>query len=128
MAQLTIISETGMFHSACRCTFGTSVQWYGFKPKAHRSPKGPGFVDRSDRTSSINHTITFEVDDALLRSAISAAVGMYDDTEYTVGVRDCVSFSADLARKARLRVPSVNISPYGFIQTLALWNEYVSKT
>ena len=71
MAELTIITETGMFHSACRCTIGTQVQWYGFKPKAHRKPAGAGMIDRSDRSAFVNHSITFEVDDHLLRSAIA---------------------------------------------------------
>jgi hypothetical protein len=51
MAELMFISETGMFHSACRCTWGTVVEWYGFKPLKHRSPAGQGMVDRSDRSS-----------------------------------------------------------------------------
>lgn len=128
MAQLTIISETGMFHSACRCTWGDVVEWYGFKPQAHMTPAGKGMVDRKDRTPSINHTISFEVDGALLRSAIESVAQKYADKTYVVTVVDCVSFSADVARQCNLRLPRVNLTPYGLILALAMWNSYESKT
>lgn len=85
-------------------------------------------VDRSARTAFINHSLTFDVNDALLRSAIARVVADYAGKTYVVAVCDCVSFTADIARQCHLRVPAVNISPYGFIQTLALWNTYKSKT
>jgi hypothetical protein len=128
MAQLMFISETGMFHSACRCAYGGRVEWYGFKPKAHRSPAGPGFVDRTDRSSLVNHSITFAVTDSLLTSAIASVTRKYASKTYVVTVCDCVSFTADVARHVRLRVPLVNITPYGFIQVLGFWNPYISKT
>lgn len=124
MAELMFISETGMFHSACRCTWAGAGEWYGFKPVEHRSPKGPGFVDRSDRSAFLNHSITFQVDDALLRAAVRNVSAAYASKTYIVTVCDCVSFTADVARQVRLKVPRVNISPYGFIKILALWNNY----
>ena len=127
MAELMFISETGMFHSACRCTWGGGVEWYGFKPRAHRSPAGPGMVDRSDRSAFKNHSISFDVNDALLISAVRAVAREYADRTYVVTVCDCVSFTADVARRVRLKVPSVNITPYGFIQILALWNSFERK-
>ena len=124
MATLTFISETGMFHSACRCEWGDRAEWYGFKPKAHLSPAGPGFVDRSDRSTFVNHSVAFPVDDALLTSAIAAAVGKYATRTYVVTVCDCVSFTADVARLVRLRVPLVNMTPYGFLKFVALYNPH----
>jgi len=128
MAQLTFISETGMFHSACRCTWATGVEWYGFKPRAHRRPAGEGMIDRTDRSTFTNHSITFTVNDALLRSAVASVAAVYSAKTYVLAVCDCVSFTAEVARRVHLRVPLVNISPYGFIQILALWNKYDSKT
>lgn len=128
MAQLTIISETGMFHSACRCTWGDVVEWYGFKPQTNMAPAGKGMVDRKDRTASINHTISFTVEGALLRAAVEHVAQKYADKTYVVTVVDCVSFTADVARRCGLRVPRVNFTPYGLILTLALWNSYESMT
>jgi hypothetical protein len=124
MAQLTIITETGMFHSACRCTWGQPSGWWGFKPRTHRAPMGPGLVDTSDRTASIKHLISFQVDDGRLRTAIDKVAADYATATYILTVRDCVSFSADVARAAGLSVPAVNITPYGFIAILAVWNQY----
>jgi hypothetical protein len=60
MAELTIISETGMFYSACRCTYGGTVEWYGFAPIKKGSPAGPGAVHRDARDALINHSISFD--------------------------------------------------------------------
>jgi hypothetical protein len=128
MAELLIISETGMFHSACRCTWGTKVQWFGFKPIEHRRPAGKGFVDTSDRTSQINHQISFTVNDTALLLAVDTVSKQYDGAEYILGVRDCVSFSADLAWNAGLTVAHVNMTPYGFILYLAARNEYLQRS
>ena len=128
MAQLMIISEPGMFQSACRCTFSSSTVWAGFKPKQHRAPAGAGIVDTSDRTAFINHQITFEVDEGRLRSALTKVTRDYTGATYVLSVKDCVSFSADIARRAGLAVPPVNITPYGFLEILAVWNDYVSKS
>jgi len=127
MAELMIISEIGMFHSACRCSWGNTVEWYGFKPQHHRKPKDQGFVDRSDRSAFVNHYIKFDVNDAVLRAAVWKVASDYATRAYVVTVCDCVSFTADVARQAWLRVPAVNITPWGFIEVLALWNQYTER-
>jgi hypothetical protein len=127
MAKLVIISETGMFHSACKCIFSNRVEWYGFKPKTSMSPAGDGFVDESDRSAMVNHSITFNVAEDVLDSAVVKAWNKYINSTYVVTVRDCVSFSADMARYVGLSVPAVNITPWGLIQILAVWNDYESK-
>ncbi len=125
MAELMITSETGMFHSACCCTYATGTPaWYGFLPAKSRTPVSPGKVDRKNRKSLINHYVTFTVSEAILRSAIKSVTATYATKQYVLGVTDCVSFSADVARKCRLRVPAVNITPYGLIRLLAFWNSY----
>jgi len=127
MAELKFISETGMFHSACRCTWGNIVEWYGFKPHKHRSPAGHGMIDRSDRSPFVNHYITFNVGDSVLRAAVGQALGKYATRTYLATVSDCVSFTAEIARQVQLRVPLINITPFGFIEVLALWNQYEEK-
>jgi hypothetical protein len=128
MAELMFISETGMFHSACRCDCGGRIEWYGFKPRRHRSPAGAGFVDRSDRSAFVNHSITFDVSGLSLRAAVDKVAHKYANKTYVLGVCDCVSFTADVARQVGLLVPLLNYTPYFFIQVLALWNSYESKT
>ena len=120
MAELAIISETGMFHSACRCTYGPVVEWYGFSPAQSRTAVGAGSVKTDSRTAFINHLIAFDVPDMTLRAAITAACEKYKDATYALGVRDCVSFSADVARGVGLGVPLVNMTPYGLIQILSV--------
>jgi hypothetical protein len=124
MAELMFITETGMFHSAYRCAWGTAVEWYGFKPRRHFAPAGLGFVDRSDRTALINHSVLFTVNDDALRIAVTDVVHRYAHRTYVVTVCDCVSFTADVARHAGLLVPPVNITPFGFLEVLAFWNPH----
>ena len=112
MAQLAILTEKGMFHAACRCDWGNRVDWYGFKPKAHLAPAGPGYVDRSDRSKLVNHSITFEVDDARLHVGAISTTRKYDGTIDAVTIHDCVSFAADFSRSIGLNVPLVNITPF----------------
>jgi len=121
------ITETGMFHSACRATWGNVVEWYGFKPKQHQTPVGEGMVDRSDRSSMLKHYITFDIYDLLLRTALKKVADAYATKIYALTVCDCVSFTADVAREVGLRVPLVNFTPYGFIQVLGFWNSYREK-
>ena len=125
MAELMIISETGMFHSACRFTFTGGVEWRGFQPARSRNPVSPGMVERVDRTQHINHFIRISVNEAVLRRAMDAVTAEYSSKNYVLGVVDCVSFSADVARRCRLRVPRVNITPYGLIRVLKCWNGYI---
>lgn len=123
MGELAIISETGMFHSACRCTYGNVVEWYGFTPARARNPIAAGQVQVTDRTAYINHLIAFDVPEKLLKAAITAAVSQYRSATYILGVRDCVSFSAEVARGAGLAVPLVNMTPWGLVQILRV-NSY----
>jgi len=128
MALVTFTSETGMFHSACRVTWARSTEWYGFQPAVHRRPVSDGKVDRTDRTPFINYSVTFEIADSLTRLAVTSTSAEYATKSYILGVCDCVSFTADIARACRRGVPWLNLTPYGFIQVLAFWNSYVSKT
>lgn len=127
MAKLKFITETGMFHVACSCEMKGRVEWYGFKPVKHLTPVSTGFVDTSDRSALKNHSITFEVPDLTLQSSVTKARASYSGATYALGVKDCVSFGADIARGAGLRVPLVNMTPYGFIKILAVWNKYTAS-
>ena len=130
MAQLMIISETGMFHSACFCTFESPAraEWYGFLPAVHRRPISDGKIDRTDRLGNRNHHILFNLRDVVLDKAIKAVVAEYSGRKYILSVSDCVSFSADLAKNCHLKVPIINMTPYGFIEVLSWWNDYVEFT
>ncbi len=127
MAELTFITENGMFHSAARCTFPDGVEWYGFKPMAHRTPAGAGQVDRSDRSALLKHYVSFDVADAVLRAAVKKVAAAYAPKTYVLSMCDCVSFTAEIAREVGLKVPLVNFTPYGFNEVLAFWNTYKSK-
>ena len=127
MGALKIISETGMFHSACEVTIGGAVDWYGFQPASARNPVSAGKVDRSNRSAYINHFAIFTVSDGVLRYAIDKAAADYASKNYILGVVDCVSFTADVARNCGMGVPLVNLSPYGFLQTLMFHNTYTSS-
>ena len=118
MAELAIISETGMFHSLCRCTYGADVKWYGFAPIQKSSPHGPGAVHTQARPQLVNHMITFDVPDPILTRAIDEVSAKYKDAVYTVLFKDCVSFTADVCRAVGLAVPMVNMTPWGLIQIL----------
>ena len=113
-----------MFHSALCANFGGDDEWYGYAPIKHRSTRGPGSVHRDDRSAFINHEITFIVDDTVLRSGIDRACVEYRGTTYTVTIHDCVSFTAQVARNIGLSVTRGNLTPYGFILSLAAYNSY----
>ena len=126
MGYLTVISETGLVpHSACMFQVGPpgSRAWRGFHPVVHHRFRGQGEVDRSSQDGLINHYIRFEVADSLLTSAMAMIDSKYGEAIYSLGVRDCVSMSADVARVCRLVVPTVNMTPYGLIQLLRV-NKY----
>ena len=125
MAKLAIISETGMFHSVARCTYGSMVEWYGFAPVTKSAPLGAGAVHREVRSHLINHLIEFEVQESLLRFAVTTVSAKYRNATYAVLAKDCVSFTADICRRVGLRVPRVNYSPWGLIQILRA-NPYVA--
>lgn len=126
MAKLVIISETGMFHSACLFDYGPKRrEWFGFHPKAHRTPAGKGELDISDRTTFINHYIRFEVSSEMLDASVRMIRRKYANATYALGVKDCVSLSADVASVCGLMLPAVNFTPYGLIQILRVYNSYV---
>jgi hypothetical protein len=127
MAQIKFITETGMFHVACRCEIKGKVEWYGFKPIKSMEAVYPGYVDRSDRSALINHWVTFGIEDITLQNGVNAARSQYTGAIYAVGVKDCVSFAADVARKIGLKVPRVNMTPYGFIKILEVHNRAVES-
>ncbi len=124
MAEIMFISEIGMFHSAIRCTWGNRVEWYGFKPLKHRAPISPGMIDRSDRSAFLNYSVKFTINDNTLRNAVADVTGRYASKQYILSVCDCVSFTAEVARQVRLRVPALNFTPYGFIKVLGFWNPH----
>jgi hypothetical protein len=129
MGRLKIISVTGAVpHSACHFDFADIKYkdcWRGFGPAEHHSPAGKGKVFTDDETHRINHWITFKVDDTTLIQACSKVSAAYQNASYLVGGVDCVSFSADVARQCGLGVPLVNLTPYGLIKILQLWNDSV---
>lgn len=114
MGYLTVTSETGFFHAVCLLEIGQHTQaWYGFKPKQHRSPYGPGHIDTSNREENINHYARFEVKDVTLKAAIKKIVeGKYKNTEYVGSVVDCVTFAADMAGACGLKLPYI---PYAYV-------------
>lgn len=127
MGYLTVITETGMFHSACLFEIGDwgRLEWRGFHPVKHRVPAGRGEVDTSDREAFINHYARFEVPDDRLSSALSQADFDWRRSFYAIGVQDCVSFSADVARACRLSVPPPPImTPYGLLASLKSLNPF----
>lgn len=127
MGYLTVISETGMFHSACLFEIGSAAQheWRGFHPRAHRTPAGAGEVDRTNREEFINHYVRFEVSDLLLKTALEKVETGWSRAVYVLGVQDCVSMSAEVARHCGLATTAVNMTPYGLIWGLRTWNSYL---
>jgi hypothetical protein len=127
MGFLTVASEVGMFHSACLFEFGNTgrQEWRGFHPAQHRKPVGQGEIDRSNREPYINHYIRFSVTDDVLLVSMIRVEQAYASAEYILGVRDCVSFSADVVRQCRLTAPQVNMTPYGLITILRVYNKYL---
>ena len=135
MAKLTFISVKGLVpHSAAQLHFEklqVDDMWLGFGPAQHHSPGWPkaaeGKIFSDDETHRLNHGIIFSVPDDLLFEAARTVTRMYADKKYKVGVVDCVSFTADLAREVGLRVPLLNFTPYGLIEILGFWNKYEKK-
>jgi hypothetical protein len=135
MGQLWIISVKGAVpHSACYFDYANGKDqdgWLGFGPAKHRSPgwprATPGKVFTDDETHRINHGVIFTVPDARLLGASKEVAAEYGAKSYRVGVVDCVSFSAEVARRCGLGVPLVNMTPFGLIEVLAFWNPYVRK-
>jgi hypothetical protein len=72
----------------------------------------------------INHSIMFDFTEVILRRAITETARDYRRKVYCLGVCDCVSFSADVARRCGLLVTVANWTPYGLIQGLTWHNDY----
>ncbi len=125
MGHLTVISETGMFHSATLFEIDSQhrKEWRGFHPQTHHAPAGGGEIDRSNREAFINHYARFEVPDEALLLALQKAEQSWGSAFYTIGVQDCVSMSADIARWCGLSVPLVNMTPYGLLWALTTYNK-----
>jgi hypothetical protein len=127
MGQLKIISVDGAVpHSACFFDFADIKYedcWRGFGPAKHHSPAGDGKVYADDEGSRTNHGIIFEIPDTTLVKARDTVCANYKNKFYAVGICDCVSFSADVARECGLGVPLINITPYGLIKILKVWNK-----
>ena len=135
MGKLWIISVRGPVpHSAAYFDYESAQQadtWLGFGPAAHHSPgwpkSTPSKVFTDDETHRLNHGIIFKVPDNVMLAAAKEVTRMYTEKEYKVGVVDCVSFTADIAREVGLRTPLLNFTPYGLIEVLSYWNEYEKK-
>jgi hypothetical protein len=130
MGQLWVISVTGSIpHSACYFDYSGVVYkdgWLGFAPAKRRRLYAPGKIFTDDEDHRINHGIIFDVPDTLLEEAATKVKRMYVDKSYIAGIRDCVSFSADVARLCGLNVPDGPIMlPYELLMLLAAWNKSV---
>ncbi len=126
MGYLTVISETGFFHSAVMLQRDNSTEqkWFGFKPTKSKMPIWSGHVDISDRTDFVNHYVRFQVADSDLDDVETMIDQKYAGTSYVVGVRDCVSLSADAAWECHLKVTIANMTPFGLVVWLARNNGY----
>lgn len=124
MGYLTVISETGFPHSACRFDYSGRSEWYGFKPKTPKTPVCRGYVDRSDRSPYIKHLATFEIADAVLEQVIQKILGKYEGLTYRVGRGpDCINLSMDAAQWSGLKTPPPpNLSPRNLVANLARLN------
>ena len=129
MGQVSIISVTGAVpHSACKLEYDSidyQDGWLGFGPSRHRTPiTKTGTVFTDDESYRMNHGIRIKVNDTVLARAAARVTRKYSTGSYVLCVRDCVSFSADLARGCEMNVPDINMTPYGLILILAVWNRY----
>ncbi|PZU98943.1 MAG: hypothetical protein DCE90_03845 [Pseudanabaena sp.] len=123
MSSLTVISETGMPHSACNLDYGNRSDWVGFHPSRSRTPMGVGELDFSDRSQYIKFSVCLWVDELTLRAVTDRLVQKYQNAYYTVGVNDCVSLSVDAANWCGFRVPPrPNLIPDNLVKNLISLN------
>src|SRR5262245_34366652 len=72
MGFLTVISETGFFHTAVLMeweSYPGEKYWYGFKPKKNKAPVWGGYIDETNRRPYVNHYIQFQIPDSKLDHA-----------------------------------------------------------
>jgi len=120
MGRVMFISETGFPHSACQVD---GEAWYGYKPSIPKSPLAPGVVDRSPRTFHVKTFVTLEVADDAIGAAVARVIASYKGDWYCVGVKDCVTFTADLAEAMGLTIPPrPNFLPEAFVTNLRRLN------
>jgi hypothetical protein len=126
MAKLTFISETGVPHSAAYLEYANGEKkWLGFQP-GRRGIGGViscGRIDTSDRSGNILTQVSFAIPDDVLRRAEQRTVDQYRTRHYVLLKCDCVSFTADLARNAGLKVPPPpNFRPSILVENLQKLN------
>jgi hypothetical protein len=120
MASVMFISERGFPHAAVNIN---NKDWYGFKPRVPKMALSPGVIDRSNLTANVKHSVTFTIDDAKVVSATQPILLRYQSSWYKGGVRDCVTFVADLAEAMGLQIPKrPNFLPDHFVIGLAVLN------
>jgi hypothetical protein len=114
------ISETGFPHSACQVD---GDRWYGYKPSIPKSPLAKGIVDRSSRALHVKTFVTLTVADDAIEAALAKILRDYRGDWYCVGVKDCVTFTADLAEAMGLIIPPrPNFLPEAFVANLRKLN------
>ncbi len=152
MSFLTVINESGVPpHSTCLFEWGDAhpkrLKWYGYfptnvslLPSVHKLPlvrdlplvpylarhvedlAVKGRVETEDRTQYITSYVRFEVLDSSLRLSEIMMDTDWRGCTYVIGVRDCVSMAAAVAKKCGLYVPFMNMTPTGLVEFLNLYN------
>lgn len=146
MGYLTVISETGIFHSACKLEFSDNprTEWLGWQPYWEEPEKernkqsvdmardmnllegAPetfrGRIDPVSRETLTNHWVKLKVSDRDLKIGRSRAIGEFRDKPFT-GWHNCVDFSRALAVGCGLEVGSVILLPYDLLVMLDRYNE-----
>jgi hypothetical protein len=122
MAKVMIVATTGVPHSAVFIDYKDIKyrdKWISFEPGSHFTN---GRV--VEWSFEVENAITFDIPDTVVARAEKNVVADYADSFYFIGVRDCVSFSADFARYCNLMTTTANMTPYGFILGLSYYNDY----
>lgn len=122
MAKVMIVATTGVPHSASFIDYKDikyQDKWISFEPGSH-------FTNGKvvEWSFEVENAITFDIPDTRVYEAAKKVVEQYTDSTYFIGVRDCVSFSADFASYCGLMTTSANFTPYGFILALSYYNKY----
>ena len=122
MAKVMIVATTGVPHSASYIQYDSIKyrdKWISFEPGSHFTN---GRV--VEWSFQIENAITFDIPDTVVNLAEKQVVQEYTGSTYFIGVRDCVSFSADFASYCGLVTTYFNYTPYGFILGLSYYNQY----